>query len=241
VCHAVHRASSLGELLLQDPASDACTYCHVGGAGGYSQVYDGVPSNYSGGDLPNAHNAYIDGAGVPQGPTCAKCHQVHGADAQMTANDYLTTKILRGDKTYNDFTPNYDIVAQAPLSTDDSSTALTKWCTQCHPGAGGLGSGTYYGDGYNAQSHIMTTATASYANPSVSYDGRVAWKNSTYCSSCHSSGFGTSSWPHFTPGEGFLETAASADSSASGALRRNEDGVCLRCHRNAAEGAGLNF
>lgn len=243
VCHAVHGAAvtaSSGldpELLLQDAVSEACNYCHVGGAGGYTQVYGGDPANYSGADLPNAHNVYLDGATVV-GVTCGKCHQVHGADGQMTANAYLTTKILRGDKTYNEFAPNYDPVAQAPLSTDDSSTALTKWCAGCHFTRGAY---PYYADGYLQQSHIMTTATAAYGNSAGGYSGKVAWKSSTYCFSCHSSGFGTAAWPHYTSGEGFLESASGATATATGALRANEDGVCLRCHRSGTEGAGFNY
>jgi len=241
VCHSVHAAATTAssgldpELLLQDAASEACNYCHVGGAGGYSQVYGGDPANYSGSDLPNAHNVYLDGATV-QGVTCGKCHQVHGADAQMTANAYLTSKILRGDKTYNPFAPNYDPVARAPLSTDDSSTALTKWCAGCH-----FRTYPYYADGYGQQSHIMTTATASYGNSAGSYTGKVAWKNSTYCSSCHSSNFGTSAWPHYTAGDRFLESASGATATATGALDDHEDGVCLRCHRSGTSGTGLTF
>lgn len=241
VCHAVHAAATTtssgldAEVLLQDTASEACNYCHVGGAGGYSQVYGSSPDNYSSADLPNAHNVYVDGT-VTKGVTCAKCHQVHGADMQMTANPYLTTKILRGDKTYNMFVPNYDPVARAPLSTDDSSTALTKWCAGCH-----FKTYPYYADGYQQQSHIMTTATATYGNLAATYTGRVAWKDSTYCSSCHSSGFGTAAWPHYTEGWAFLESASGATATASGALDSREDGVCLRCHRSGDEGAGLTF
>lgn len=243
VCHAVHGAAvtaSSGldpELLLQDAVSEACNYCHVGGAGGYTQVYGGDPANYSGTDLPNAHNVYLDGATVV-GVTCSKCHQVHGAAGQMTANSYLTTKILRGDKIYDEFAPNYDPVARAPLSTDDSSTALTKWCAGCHFTRGTY---PYYANGYLQQSHIMTTATATYGNTAGGYTGKVAWKNSTYCSSCHSSGFGTAAWPHYTAGEGFLESASGATATVSGALDSRQDGVCLRCHRSGSQGAGLGF
>lgn len=249
VCHAVHNAATTAssslypELLLQDAVSEACNYCHVGGAGGYTQVYGGDRANYSDSDLPNAHNVYLDGVTV-QGVTCNKCHQVHGADGQMTANAYLTTKILRGDKTYDTSVPNYDNFARAPLSTDDSSTALTKWCAGCHFL---LSPYPYYydpqmrADGYAQQSHIMTTATATFSNPESSYTGRVAWKDSTYCFSCHSSGFGTAAWPHWTAGERFLESASGATATATGALDSREDGVCLRCHRSGSEGAGFGF
>ena len=242
VCHAVHNAAAAdrgGEILLASSAADACNYCHVGGAGGYVQVYNGDPNNYAGTDLPNAHNAF-EVAGVQQGVTCSKCHQVHAADQAMTSNAYLTTKLLRGAKTYTAVpSPNYDPVAQAPQSTDDSNTALTKWCAGCHFTKGGTY--TYYSDGYNQQSHVMTTATATYGNPGASYSGQVAFKNSTYCSSCHSSQYGSPAWPHWTTGVRFLEAADGATATATGAARANQDGVCLRCHRKGPNGAGLTF
>ena len=245
VCHAVHGAAvtaSSGldpEILLPDAVAEACNYCHVGGAGGYIQVYGGIPSNYSGTDLPNAHNVWNNGVSV-DGVTCGKCHQVHGAAAQMTHNAYLTTKILRvgAGPDFNEFAPNFDPIAREPRSTDDSATALTKWCAGCHFTRGTY---PYYANDYLMQSHIMTTATATYGNPSGSYTAKVAWKNSTYCSSCHSSGFGTAAWPHFTQGEGFLESASGATATASGAADAREDGVCLRCHRSGPSGVGMQY
>ena len=245
VCHAVHNAATVAssgafpELLLADSVAEACNYCHVGGAGGYTQVYNGDPNNYAGTDLPNAHNSY-DVLGVQQGVTCSTCHQVHGADLAMTANPYLTSKILRGAKTYSAFpTPNYDPIAKAPRSTDDSNTALTKWCAGCHFTR--AGSYTYYANGYDQQSHVMTTATAGYSNPAASFSGKVAFKNSSYCSSCHSSQYTTAAWPHYTTGVRFLEAAEGATATASGAVTSGQDGICLRCHRQGLNGAGLSF
>ena len=157
----------------------------------------------------------------------------------MTANAYLTTKILRGDKLYK-APPNYDPLARAPRSTDDSATALTKWCAGCHFTRNTL-LYPYYSNGYLQQSHIMTTATATYGNPAGSFTGKVAWKNSTYCSSCHSSGYGTSAWPHYTQGARFLESASGATATTLGTIRTTEDGVCLRCHRSGTSGTGMTF
>lgn len=239
VCHAVHGAPLGGELLLASPASEACNYCHVGGAGGYTQVYGGQPSNYSDTDYKNAHNSFYV-AGVQQGLTCTTCHQVHAADGAMTANPYLTTKLLRGAKVYNPVTPNYDPIAQAPLSTDSSATALTKWCAGCHFTKSGTY--TYYSENYNEQTHVMKTADAAYGNGNATYGGRVAWLDSTYCQSCHASNYGGAEWPHYTAGQRFLVSSTDASTVATAAANSSEDGVCLRCHRQgASNGIGLTF
>jgi len=233
VCHAVHNAEAMGELLLQDTAAGACNYCHVSLASAYTQVYNSDPNNYLGTDLPNAHNSFVDGGGVEQGVTCSNCHQVHGATALMTHNAYLTQKILAVGlgPDYTDFpSPNWDPIAQNALSTDDSATALTKWCAGCHFTRGGTAS-YYNGDGSNSQSHIMTTATAS----------TIAFEDSTYCSSCHASDFGTSAWPHYTQGESFLQSAANSTATPTGAVDSREDGVCIRCHRTGTDGVGVTF
>lgn len=241
VCHAVHNAPAGSELLLPTSVASACDYCHVNSASSYTQVYGSNPDNFALADIPNAHNYYN---GTQPTLFCTTCHQVHGADYKMTANAYLSTKILIGPKTYTELPqPNYDPLAKAPLSTDDSATALTKWCAGCHFNLGGIYYAESYGiqsDGSVAQSHIMTTATASYTN-SPTYSGKVAWQNSTYCSSCHSSEFGTSEWPHYTQGERFLESGSDAAAVATGSADSSEDGVCLRCHRNGTDGTGLTF
>lgn len=246
VCHAVHYAAvaTAGvnpQLLLQDSVANACIYCHVGGAGGYTQVYGGNPVNYTGTDFDNAHNEWKV-AGVEQGVSCTSCHQVHAADGQMTANAYLTQMLLKGAKTYDAFNPNYDPNAGAPLSTDTSNTALTKWCAGCHftrpmPG----GSGSFYSTNYNDQTHVMTTATATYSNPQATYHGQVAWADSNYCASCHASGYTTAAWPHYTAGMKFLIESSGATATATGTLNPNNDGVCLRCHRQGLNGAGLTY
>ena len=234
VCHSVHNAGAMGDLLLQDTAAGACNYCHVNSAMTvYTQVYNGDLDNYQGTDYANAHNSFDNGLGTEQGVTCSSCHQVHGASYLMTYNAYLTTKILSVGlgPDYNTFPrPNWDPTARNALSTDDSSTALTKWCAGCHFTK--ASTAPYYnGDGSNSHSHIMTTATAS----------TTAFKDSTYCFSCHSSDFGTSEWPHFTQGESFLQSAANSTSTPAGALDSREDGVCIRCHRTGSDGVGLTF
>jgi nitrate/TMAO reductase-like tetraheme cytochrome c subunit len=240
VCHAVHNADVPGgELLLRGTVGDACNYCHVGGAGGYTQVYGGNPANYSGTDFSNAHNSWQI-TGVEQGVTCNICHQVHAADIAMTSNAYLTTKLLKGDKTYLPFpSPNYDPAAMEPLSTDTSNTALTKWCAGCHF-TRTAGTVTYYGDNYNGQSHVMTAAVAAYDNSAVTFNGQVAWLGSNDCASCHNSQYTTNAWPHYTTGVRFLVSGATSTQSVA-ATNSAADGVCLRCHRNGTNGIGLNF
>lgn len=255
VCHAVHNADATfgSELLLQGSVADACEYCHVGGAGGYTQVYGGNPNNYYGTDYDTAHNLWMDGP-TTVGVRCTTCHQVHAAADAMTSNAYLTSKLLVGDKTFSG--TNYAALAQAPLSTDTSNTALTKWCGACHPAGLGTPYAYYNGADWSAgapdysgtpnitTSHVMTDDIASYTFPDGS-TGQVAWAGSNECSSCHTSGYGTAAWPHFTPGAvRFLTAASGSGAAAAGATDSKDDGVCLRCHRNGTgttSGVGLGW
>jgi hypothetical protein len=244
VCHAVHNASTAAgaQLLLRSSVVDACNYCHVGGGGGYTTVYGGIVGNYSGTDFTTAHNTYGGG-----GVKCTNCHQVHAADNTMTANAYLTSKLLIGSKT--DFT-EYDTFAQQPLVGDTSNTALTKWCTRCHPVGLGTSYGYYNGVDYSGSgnsylykgSHVMTIAAASYTSPS-GFTGKIAWADSTQCSSCHNHDFGLPAWPHYTAGAArFLSAGGSITSASVGATNSADDGVCLRCHRDGVtSGTGMNY
>jgi hypothetical protein len=207
---------------------------------GYTQVYGGNPDNYYGTDFQNAHNFYSVG-GFDQGVQCVTCHSVHAAENLMTLNPYLTQRLLIGKKS--DPLPgiNYDPIAGVPAASDTSETALTKWCAGCHwiqPQPYG-----YYDDNQNGYTHVMTTATASYNNPAASYSGRVAWDDSFYCSSCHASEFGDPGrWPHYTNGMRFLESGGGASLASTGAVLPEEDGVCLRCHRDTAStGIGYDY
>jgi len=235
VCHSVHAASTLGsELLLPTSVRDACAYCHMNAGVGYTQVYGGIPANFSGGNLPNAHNAWVDGLGVRQGVTCTMCHQVHGAANQMTANASLTQSILRN------FTV-WDPEAGPPLATDSREMALTRWCAGCHftlpPG------NPFFTTAYNMNTHIMSIANTYYANPAASFTGRVAWRDSTYCMSCHASDYGVhGAWPHMTTGSRFLVSATSSVGTTMPASNPIQDGICLRCHRDGTgAGVGLTY
>ncbi len=235
VCHSVHAASSVlgSELLLPSSVRDACAYCHLNGGVGYTQVYGGNPANYSGRNLPNAHNFWVAG-GVRQGVTCTMCHQVHGAANQMTANASLTQSILRNFA-------EYDPTAGAPLATDSREMALTRWCAGCHfslpPGS------SFFATAYDMGTHIMGPARENYANPNASFTGRVAWRDSTYCMSCHASDYGVhGAWPHMTTGSRFLVSATSSVGTTMPASNPIQDGICLRCHRDGTgAGVGLTY
>lgn len=236
VCHSVHAASSVlgSELLLPSSVGEACAYCHMNAAIGYTQVYGGDPANHSGGNLPNAHNFWVDGSGVVQGVTCTTCHQVHGAANQMTANPYLTQRVLRSF-------PSYDPTAGAPLATDSREMALTRWCAGCHFST--AEGNSFFATEYNSRTHIMSIANTSYANPAASFTGRVAWRDSTYCMSCHASDYGVrGGWPHLTSGVRFLVSATSSVGTTMPAGNAIEDGICLRCHRDGTgAGVGLTY
>ncbi len=234
VCHSVHAASSVlgSELLLPTSVRDACTYCHLNAGIGYTQVYGSNPASYSAGNLPNAHNTWVDGLGVTQGVTCTMCHQVHGAANLMTANTHLTQSILRSFA-------EYDPTAGAPLAADSREMALTRWCAGCHfslpPGS------SFYATAYDMGTHIMSVANTNYANPAASFTGRVAWRDSTYCMSCHASDYGVSGgWPHLTAGVRFLVSATSSVGTTMPASVPIQDGICLRCHRDGT-GAGIGL
>lgn len=254
VCHAVHYANATGELLLNSTVAGACNYCHVGGAGGYTQVYNGQPNNYLGTDLPTAHNA-----GIANGVTCSECHQVHAAQNVMTANAALTTKLLK-------LQPSLDPSAGAPLAGETTYTAMSKWCADCHYNRGlngqavGASSGVsyYYNMARNGRSHVMTGAGATYTNPAATTTTKVAWSDSSRCMECHAAGTpvvegftniaqsATNNFPHYTQGATyFLESAEASNRPRSGATTNDADGVCLTCHRNwtgaVTQGIGFTY
>ncbi len=228
VCHAVHHA--WGQALLRDTISNACSYCHITTYVGYIKVYDGNTSNYT----SVSNKAHDSGSGA----SCTNCHQVHAASNQMVNNSaYLVKKILRAGAYQSGVTIT---------GAETSTTAESKWCTQCH---------TYYYTGYNASSHVMTSAISAYHNTNSSVTQQVAFSASTDCRSCHADGLvnqvptppGTvqvaSSFPHFTAGARFLRSAVTSDGAGSTpATDPSTDGVCIRCHRNGGSaGAGVSY
>lgn len=228
VCHAVHRAGAAGdgvgsEVLLRSTVADACSYCHITPGVSTKIVYGGQTANYSGADFNNAHNAF----GAPS-VQCITCHQVHAAQDLMTDNASLTASILTTAEAGYDEDSDPANVGQ-PLASDSFDVALTKWCTRCH----------LYVPGFFTDSHVLTTASASFA-----------FANSNYCHSCHASntlgGVVTtgSAFPHYTDGARFLISSITSAGAGVGTktVDPQYDGVCLRCHRSGTgSGIGLTF
>jgi cytochrome c553 len=263
-CHAVHNPGGLGalgvndpnklndaarnaamgtsEVLLRSSVANACTYCHLSNpAFGIKMVYNGAAVNYT---TASGFGHTSNGASMSNlGVNCVDCHQVHGA-ASLMANSgdaYMYRKILKAQ-------PGYD--ANAPAFAANASTItpvaanITRWCTGCH---------NYYEAGYNSNSHVMTSAKASYANGSANISSRVAWSASTDCRSCHQDGVtnaaaatgGVNNYPHFTGGYRFLRQANGATDTIVPATAptgsNTNDGTCLICHASGTNGAGQTF
>lgn len=242
VCHAVHNAApgpSAGgsEVLLRSTIAEACTYCHISPGVSVKTVYNGVNANYTNVDWNKGHNFYLNLITFTyMGIQCTGCHQVHAAYWEMTASEYLTKKILKGPRTNNPVV--YDIDAGAPQALDPAPVALTKWCTTCHQKP----VGGYYSIDYNQWTHILTQTAVAYDNPESNVTTQVAWKDSTYCLSCHGSEYGTAAWPHYTAGARLLIAAADSAVATEHAGNARQDGVCLRCHRSVGNrGVGSSF
>lgn len=237
VCHAVHRATTTGQILLSDTVANACTFCHVtvGGAGNVI-VYNGVAGNFTADTNNNHSNA------------CTGCHAVHGAGTVNSGIASLDAKILRE-------TP-LGISPQAGTgwnyATAVRQEAVSRFCSACHPyfvgnyeatHSGSFGAGTFDG-------HIMTATINNYSNPNkTTGETNVAFASSAYCRSCHDAGNfdqGTGVWadnfPHFTGGVRFMKAGTSSAAAPVDATSAAQDGACLKCHRNGAgSGVGLTF
>lgn len=235
VCHAVHKAETGGQVLLRTTVADACTYCHITSNTGNVQLYNANSSWYSTASQ-HAHNN-----------ACTNCHAVHGAD---TITAIVGDKILKNSPTNggNTYTPQ----AGTTWTNSSRDEVVSKFCSSCHPYYVGAYEGTHSGsltDSNTYKGHIMTTDTASYGNGNANYTGQVAWAESYTCRDCHDAGSvnqGTGvhadNFPHYTTGLRFNLSAGSVASATAAAATANENGVCLKCHRqNGTTGIGFDF
>lgn len=269
VCHAVHKASDTGQVLLRSTVADACTYCHIDTATGTGIVpffiYNGNVAAYS------ADTTYAPfGGGVAHNTGCSNCHSVHGA---YTLDGSRSAKILK-DWDYAPWgRPNSTFVlakwgSAAAISSDaNQNSQVTAWCSGCHPyfveayestityysgfGVGGTASRT--GSTLTSiKSHIMTDLAGGYTNgvANIASGTDVAWAPSVYCRSCHDagstdavSGVIAASFPHYT-GQyyRFLTVGESMATSGSTNTTGTVDGMCLKCHRTGTgTGIGQTF
>lgn len=265
VCHAVHKASDAGQILLRSSVGDSCTYCHVDtvtGAGILTYwIYNGAVANYS------SDTTYASfGGGVAHNNSCSQCHAVHGV---QTLDGNRVDKILK-DWAYAPYGHEYSTFALAKWATPDTlgnqNDQITAWCTGCHPYFVEAYEATIQyvasGTGYVAysnpttptvrsiKSHVMTDLAGGYGNNNGNFSGDVAWTPSTACRSCHDAGVTdggpgviAASFPHYTGsyyrfmtvGE---STAASGSTNTTGTI----DGMCLKCHRQSGStGVGFTF
>lgn len=267
VCHAVHKASDTGQVLLRSTVADSCIYCHVNtvtGAGILTfWIYNGTAAAYT------ADTAYPSfGGGVAHNNGCSDCHSVHGA---RTIGGSRTAKILK-DWGYSQFDRVYSTFALAKwgsaanISAELSqNTQVTAWCTGCHPYfvEAYESTITYYansvggtarisGSTYNSmKSHIMTGLAGGYTNPAATLAAGtdVAWAPSIYCRSCHDAGTtddgpGTiqRSFPHYTPNYyRFMSIGATTGASPAQNNIGTVDGLCLKCHVNGAGDTGIGI
>jgi len=239
VCHAVHKATLDGQILMRGTAADACTYCHITTEAGLIKVYAGVEANYT--SISKSAHDVGDATGKA---ACVGCHTPHGALGLVADHSYLEEKILKGEP----------VVEVASIDADD--VAVSKWCTVCHSAASNGGAPYYetsYDTGATQRSHVMGPANVAYANGVATVTSQVAWEGSQTCRSCHADGLTNrasgvvktvaSSYPHFTVGERFLEAAVDSVNTGGAeagipATSSEADGVCIRCHVEAGGGEG---
>lgn len=238
VCHAVHNAAP-GDVLLSTSIAGSCDYCHVGGAGGYVQVYNGWDTYYNVDNKKNHSNA------------CTTCHAVHGANTITGAYILKATTSQLGTPLPSPVDRSIG-TTRVPGGSVSVSANQSQWCSTCHRYTATMdpvGAGyNYYIQVYDGRSHVMTVATSSWNNGSIGAT-RVAWNDTTACKNCHADTTCTAAFkrpglkagngfPHYTDGQRFLLSGYSSTASSSSAGNSRDDGVCLRCHNN---GSGLGI
>jgi len=227
VCHSVHAAASSNaaagmfapvgegaigaaqtELLLRSSVADACTYCHITTNVAGLQIYGGVATNYTTGDV-YGHNGSASAA-------CASCHAVHGAS---TFKGYISGKILKASSNAVGNVSNSvqteanttlgglvtaggDVFAATAVSVGDvGDVQVTAFCTRCHKTFSDASENTITASGYFAnysnvvsfapqsyKNHPLKMADASFVASGSNFGGKVAWADAATCRSCHAAG-----------------------------------------------------
>jgi len=143
VCHAVHGAgvntdnladAPATERLLRSTAAEACSFCHITTQFA-ATVYEGVLTNYDGGDTNGSRAAGTSGHVARHRGTgyagCASCHSVHGANA------IAGSAILKDDpaKGVTSATPvAYQGGEEGYGSFTQPVTNQRDFCQDCHNG-----------------------------------------------------------------------------------------------------------
>jgi hypothetical protein len=222
VAHAVPVQGPHADLLA---SPFGCPACHESGGVIYASLTDDVADlgasdepcvrcHVTGGDGlrvyggDEAHYRVADGFGHndPRKASCVDCHSIHGPlrEAPTLANHLLKP-----------LTYQPEAIAAVDARTAPHDVVLSMWCTGCHK-----------------QWPSVATAGSSPGHPFGPRDPGFAWEECTSCLSCHAAG-SPGSFPHYTPGaDAGLVSAGSSDAVATGAAERDDDGVCLRCHRS---------
>jgi hypothetical protein len=271
VCHAVHKGTDNGELLLGTTVANSCVFCHITQTtlGGNVALYNGVETNYTA-DNAAAHDAASNA-------TCTACHAVHGAStwgdgAPAALITTVSKKILKSTAGHGHVQPSLLLAAEygatytAAGAFTDREKAITAFCTQCHEYFQAAHNGeitpTQYASG-TFQSHIMAPSAdiAAFDNPAegvTPYLARVANVDSNTCRKCHDAGDNeessdvvtsprtktASNFPHYTAGAArFLNDDHAA---GVGALQADaqKDGACLKCHvwdDSGVKGVGTTY
>jgi hypothetical protein len=220
VCHSVHAAAPSNaaagdfgpqptgaaetQMLLRSSVADSCTYCHISTNVAGLQIYNGVASNYTSGDV-YGHNGNSSAE-------CADCHAVHGAD---TFKGYMAGKIIKaGGNAVGNGTAQVQseaatalnaLVAPATVFTATGAAngdiQVTAFCTRCHKTFSTASETTITAAGYfqewdgnttlasrSYKNHPLKVAEATFAAAGANYSGRVAWADAQTCRSCHAAG-----------------------------------------------------
>ncbi len=262
-CHAVHNASTTGQVLLRSTVSNACVYCHVSTNFTITRVYGGDVANYDN-HYDNNHASFHNNSSTFTYNGCVNCHSVHGANTIATdtaTGEVLAPKILRNNPGGTILAGNTVGGVAAPADN------LTDFCRDCHDGMTTEGQALYSSNGCGMchgstspnfvaaiypgakniksnWSHTMTTPGGITGGTDRTYTGQVAWKASSECRSCHSGGYTDASSSTDTAVR--LDTAVnnfphytqgvdflSDEHTTTGSL----DLVCLDCHTNTGDPA----